>query len=115
MRNDQLIYKIDWMVVLVYFILVFSGWLNIYAADYDPDVNEGILSFSQSSGKQLIWIASSVVLIVLIMLVDFRFYDSFAYIVYGVFVALLIFVLLLGQEVSGSQSWFQIGSYKLQP
>ena len=103
------------MVVLVYFILVFSGWLNIYAADYDPDVNEGILSFSQSSGKQLIWIASSVVLIVLIMLVDFRFYDSFAYIVYGVFVALLIFVLLLGQEVSGSQSWFQIGSYKLQP
>ncbi|WP_258100391.1 rod shape-determining protein RodA [Marinoscillum pacificum] len=115
MRNDQLIYKIDWIVVLVYFILVFSGWLNIYAADYDPDVNEGILSFSQSSGKQLIWIASSVILIILIMLVDFRFYDSFAYIVYGVFVALLIFVLLLGQEVSGSQSWFQIGSYKLQP
>ncbi len=115
MRNDQLIYKVDWIVVLIYLVLVFSGWLNIYAADYDPDVNQGILSFSQSSGKQLIWIASSIFLIVLIMMVDFRFYDSFAYILYGIFIFLLISVLLLGQEVSGSQSWFQIGSYKLQP
>ncbi len=115
MRNDQLIYKIDWLVVLVYIIMVFSGWLNIYAADYDPDINHGILSFSQSSGKQLIWIGSGFILIALIMVMDFRFYSSFAYILYGIFIVLLISVLLLGQEVSGSQSWFEIGSYKLQP
>ncbi|WP_421874938.1 rod shape-determining protein RodA [Marinoscillum sp.] len=115
MRNDQLIYKIDWMVVLIYLVLVFSGWLNIYAADYDPDVNQGILSFSQSSGKQLIWIATSIILIVLIMMVDFRFYDSFAYIVFGVFIFFLLAVLLFGQEVAGSKSWFQLGSFKFQP
>ncbi|HCX23197.1 MAG: rod shape-determining protein RodA [Flammeovirgaceae bacterium] len=116
MRNDQLIYKIDWLVVLVYFTLVFSGWLNIYAADYDPDVNEGILSFSQSSGKQLIWIATSVVLITFIMLMDFRFYDSvFAYVLYGVLILALLFVLLLGNEVAGSKSWIPIGQFKLQP
>lgn len=116
MRNDQWIYKIDWIVVLLYFLMVFSGWLNIYAADFDPDVNHGILTFSQSSGKQLIWIGTSVGLIILIMVLDFRFYDSvFAYVIFGLMIFALLFVLLLGNEVAGSKSWIPIGQFKLQP
>ncbi|REE01694.1 rod shape-determining protein RodA [Marinoscillum furvescens] len=115
MRNDSLINKIDWVVVLLYTVLVFSGWLNIYAADFDPDESHGILNFSMSSGKQLIWIGTSVVIILLIMLLDFRFYDSFAYIIYGVLIFFLIAVLIFGQEVAGSKSWFQLGAFKFQP
>lgn len=115
MRNDQLINKLDWQVILIYLILVFGGWLNIYAADYDPDVNNGILNFSMSSGKQLIWIGSSFLLIALIMLLDFRFYDSFAYIIYGILIFLLIVVLIFGKEVAGSKSWFELGAFKFQP
>ena len=115
MRNDQLIYKVDWLVILIYFILVIGGWLNIYAADYDPDLNQGIFNFSMSSGKQLIWIGSSLFIIGLIMLIDYRFYSSVAYVVFGVFIFFLIAVLLFGQEVAGSRSWFQLGSFKFQP
>lgn len=115
MRNDQLLNKLDWQVILIYLILVFSGWLSIYAADYDPDLNQGILSFSMSSGKQLIWIGSSFFLVLLIMLLDFRFYESFAYFIYGLLIVLLIAVLFFGQEVAGSRSWFELGSFKFQP
>lgn len=113
--RDNLLYQIDWLTISIYFLLCFSGWLNIYAADYDPDFSQGILNLSMSSGKQLIWIGTSVLLIALIMLVDFRFYDSFAYFIYGALLLLLIFVLVFGQEVAGSKSWFELGSFKFQP
>jgi rod shape determining protein RodA len=115
MRSDGLVSKIDWLVIFIYLIMVFSGWLNIYAADYDPDLSQGIFDFSRSSGKQLIWIITSMMLIALIMLLDFRFYDSFAYIIYGILILLLIFVLIFGQEVAGSKSWFELGPFKFQP
>jgi len=115
MRNEQLINKLDWQVILIYLVLVFSGWLNIYAADYDPDLNQGIFNFSMSSGKQLIWIGTSFILITLIMLLDFRFYDSFAYVIYGLLIAALLAVLIFGREVAGSKSWFEIGSIRFQP
>lgn len=115
MRENQLIYRIDWPVVAIYLILVISGWLNIYAAEYDPDQVFSIFSLTASAGRQFIWIGTSIGLIAVIMLLDFRFYDSFAYVTYGSIIVLLAFVLIFGQEVAGSRSWFQFGSFKFQP
>ncbi len=91
------------------------GWLNIYAAVYDEEAGMSIFNLSLNSGKQLIWIASSVLIIIVIMTVDFRFYDSFAYIIYGILVFLLIFVLFFGTKVAGSTSWFSLGGLRVQP
>jgi rod shape determining protein RodA len=115
MRNDGLINQIDWLTVLVYFALVLAGWFNIYAADYDPDVDASIFSLAQSSGKQLLWIATSVILIVFILILDFKIYSTIPYILYGIMVFLLILVMFLGREVAGSTSWFEIGSFRFQP
>jgi len=115
-ESSSLISRIDWGVVLLYFLLVGLGWLNIFAVVYDaqnPDIS--IFSTSINSGRQLIWIGTSTVLIFVIMLTDFRFYDSFAYFIYGGIILILIFVLLFGTEVAGSKSWFTIGSFRLQP
>lgn len=103
------------MVVAIYFTLVILGWLNIYAAVYDEETHKNIYDISLNSGKQLIWIASSILIIIVIMTVDFRFYDSFAYIIYGIVVFLLIFVLFAGTKVAGSTSWFSIGGFRVQP
>jgi len=115
MRNEGLVNQLDWTSVLIYFILVIAGWFNIYAADYDPEISASIFSFSQSSGKQLIWIATSIVMIILILTLDYKFYLSVPYIIYGVLIFLLIVVMFFGKEVSGSRSWFEIGSFRLQP
>ena len=116
MRQEKTILNnIDWLVVGTYFILVVLGWLNIYAAVYDEEQGKSIFDFSINSGKQFIWIASSVLIIIVILTVDFRFYDSFAYIVYGFVLFLLIFVLFAGTKVAGSTSWFSIGGFRVQP
>jgi rod shape determining protein RodA len=107
--------QIDWLTILLYLILVLAGWMSIYAADFDPDTNQSIFTFSQSSGKQLIWILTSGLILTFIFLLDFRVFESLAYIIYASLILLLIAVLFLGQEVAGSTSWFQIGGFKLQP
>jgi len=114
-REDNISNQIDWFTIALYFLIVLLGWLNIFAAVYDETLNQNIFDFSLNSGKQLIWIASSVVLIVLILSLDYKFYDTFGFIVFGGIMLLLIFVLLFGREVAGSKSWFEIGSFRLQP
>ena len=114
--GDQLTHRIDWIVVGIYFLLVGLGWLNIFAVVYDPQqVDQSIFSLSLNSGRQLIWIGTSVVIIAVIMLMDFRFYDSFAYLIYAAIVLILISVLLFGSEIAGSKSWFTVGSFRIQP
>ena len=49
--------------MLLYFLLVALGWMNIYAVVYSPDNVVNILSFDINSGKQLLWIGTSAVLI----------------------------------------------------
>ena len=116
MRQEKTIFSnIDWLVISIYFALVLIGWLNIYAAVYDEEVQKNIFDLSLNSGKQLIWIGTSVLIIIVIMTVDFRFYDSFAYIIYAFVVFLLIIVLIVGTKVAGSTSWFSVGGFRVQP
>jgi len=114
-ENNQLINRLDWGTIILYFLLVSLGWLNIFAVVYDMQADQSIFDLSLNSGKQLIWIATAALLITVIMLVDFRFYNSFAYFFYGGIILILIFVLLFGREVAGSKSWFTIGSFRMQP
>ncbi|MEY3416233.1 MAG: hypothetical protein RL060_344 [Bacteroidota bacterium] len=114
-NNDGFTEGIDWMTVLLYITLTTFGWLNIYAAVYDPELNQSIFDFNYSAGKQLLWIACSMLLIAFLILIDYKFYDAFAYIIYGVVILLLMAVLVAGKEVAGSKSWFELGSIRVQP
>lgn len=113
-ERNNILNSIDWPLTSLYLILVLMGWLNIYAAVYNEDANS-IFDITQSYGRQLIWIATSLFLGLLILLTDSRFFSTFAYLIYGFMLLLLILVLLAGTEVSGSKSWFQIGSFGIQP
>lgn len=115
MRQDQLSQKIDWLSVLVYAALVMAGWLNIYAAEYDPEMNQSIFDFSTSAGKQLIWIGTSALIVFGLFFFDYKFFDLSAYIIYGAVMAMLLFILIGGKEVAGSKSWLGIGGFGLQP
>jgi rod shape determining protein RodA len=108
-------YNLDWISVSLYFLLVLLGWFNIYAAVYDEEAAKSIFDLSINSGKQLLWIGTSIIIIIAIMNLDYKFYDSFSFIFYGTIVLLLIVVLVFGREVAGSKSWFEIGSFRIQP
>jgi len=98
----------------MYLTMVLLGWINIYAAVYNED-HQSIFDFSQRYGKQLIWISAAFVLAIIVFIIDIRFYSYFAYVIYGVMILLLMAVLVFGTEVHGAKSWFEIGSFRIQP
>ena len=106
--------NIDWVTVGLYLLLIFMGWLNIYAAVYDIE-HQNILDVSQRYGKQLIWIGAAIAIAVVIMVIETNFYVFFSYIFYAVTVGLLLLVLLVGREINGAKSWFVLGGVAIQP
>lgn len=94
--------------------LALIGWLNIYSAVYNED-HSSIFDLSQNYGKQLIWILTSIVIAIFILIIDSKFYEAFAIPGYVLSLLLLVAVLVFGKEVAGSKSWFEIGSFRLQP
>lgn len=114
-REDDIADKLDWVAVLLYIVMVGMGWLNIYAAVYDESVNQTIWDLSLNSGRQLIFIAASFIIILIIVIIDVRFYETFAYLFFGVILLVLILVPFIGKEVGGNKAWLGVGSFGVQP
>jgi rod shape determining protein RodA len=98
----------------MYLVLVAWGWFSICGASYDF-VNPDIFGWSTNSGKQLVWIGTSLVLGFMLLLVEKRFYDTSAYFIYMIMIMLLLVTIVIAPETKGSRSWIPIGSVKLQP
>lgn len=115
MRNYKNIFSnIDWPTVLLYLALVLIGWVNIYAAVYNED-HHSIFDISQRYGKQLMWIVLGLIIAFVILLVDSHFFTSFAIPIYLAVLLSLLLVLVFGVKINGATSWFQFGSFKIQP
>lgn len=114
-REGGFFTDLDWLVVFIYFILVGLGWFNIFASVYDPVAKQSILDLSLNSGRQLIFIGVALVPILVILLLDFRIYESFSPIYYGLMIILLVGVVIFGKEVNGAKAWFEIGAFRFQP
>jgi rod shape determining protein RodA len=112
-RQEKIKHKMDWITVMLYAVIVLWGWLNIFSVTYEE--NQSIFDTSINSGRQLIFIISSIVIIAVIFIVDMRFYETFAWIIYGVVLFLCVVVLFSGREVGGNQAWLRIGSFGFQP
>lgn len=114
-RGYDISANIDWPTIGLYAALVILGWLNIYAAIYDGTMHQHIWDLSLNSGRQLMFIAASLIIIVGIVVIDARFYEAFAYIFYVIILVLLLVVAFAGKEVGGNKAWLGIGSYGVQP
>ena len=113
-RQSELLKNIDWLSIFLYTLLVFMGWLNIYAAVYDES-HSNILDIDLKYGKQLLWIGAAFVLGIFILLTDSKFFTAFSFVIYGLTVGLLAAVLVFGVESHGARSWFEIGGIRIQP
>ena len=106
--------NLDWVTVVLYLLLVAAGAVCIYAASYDFD-NASIFNFSEFSGKQLRWIGLSLIIGFIILLLDYRIYESYAYPIYGIVIIILIATVFLSPNIKGSHSWLVFGPVSLQP
>jgi len=101
-------------MLTLYMILVIMGWINIYAAVYDEN-HASIFDFHQKYGKQLIWIIAALFLAMMTLFIDGKIFSQVAWFIYGFGLILLVVVVIIGTEISGSKSWFQVGGIALQP
>ncbi|UMB53636.1 rod shape-determining protein RodA [Lutibacter sp. A64] len=113
-RKTNIFFGIDWVLVLLYFILIFFGWINIYSATITDDQYD-LINFSTEYGKQLIWIGLSLPLILLILLFDAKFYEKYASIIYLISLASLLGLFIVGKNINGATSWYDFGGFSLQP
>ncbi len=114
-RERGLTKTIDWKLVICYLLLVLIGWANIYASIHSSEPSS-IIDLGSRSGKQFIWIASSIVLaLVILFVLSPRIYEGLSVPIYLTVVVLLIAVIFLGVEVKGSKSWFSFGEVSFQP
>lgn len=113
-EKNNIFADVDWLLIFIYIILIGFGWMNIYAASKTSEANE-ILDFSTRYGKQLIWIALCIPLIIFILFFNSKFYEQFASIIYLISIISLILLFVLGKEINGAKSWFSFGGMSLQP
>lgn len=105
--------EIDWITVSIYFGLVLIGWLMIYAVGSTESAD--LFDMNTRHGNQLVWIGISFFIGTIILIIETRFYKTFAYIFFGIAMILLISVLIGGTVIAGSKSWLVLGPIRIQP
>ena len=114
-ERNNIIGKIDWATLLIYFALVLIGWFSIFSAKYN-EAHPSIFDFSMEYGKQLIWIGLSLFAGFTILLIDAKFFNVFSLWIYFFFLASLFIVLAYGKATKGATSWINLGAgVKFQP
>lgn len=111
---ESVFYNLDWTTIILYLIMVLAGAVSIYAASYDFD-HANLFSFDEFSGKQMRWIALSLVLGLVLLLIEARVYDTYAYVMYGAMMLLLLITPFVAPDIKGSRSWIVLGPMSLQP
>ena len=81
-----------------------------------------LLVASASAGEELelekrqgVWVAVGLLLTIALGFLNYRHLTANAYALWGVCVAMLALVLVLGPQISGARSWLRLGSIGIQP
>ncbi|MFV0571377.1 MAG: rod shape-determining protein RodA [Xanthomarina gelatinilytica] len=113
-RETNRHFRFDWITIIIFLLLVGFGWLNILSASHVGDTID-YFDFSQSYGKQLMFIALTVLLIILILSIESKFYERLSSIIYIVSMLSLVGLFIAGKNVNGATSWYAIGGMTIQP
>jgi len=108
------ILKLDWVIILVYFLLLGFGIGNILSSSISgEEIN--FFDFSNLYAKQFFYVIISLFFGLIAILVEVKFYERFSSIFYIISIMVLISLFFFGKRVNGALSWFPIGGFNLQP
>ena len=107
--------SVDWALVITYLLLVFIGWINIYASIHSENPSS-IFDFGFRCGKQFVWILTAFGLAgIILFVINPQLWESSSLLLYLTVLGLLVAVIFLGIDVKGSRSWFEFGPVRFQP
>ncbi len=114
-NNSDFVFRdLDWVTIALYLIMVVFGAISIYAACYDFD-DANLFSFTEFSGKQMRWIGLGLLMGLMLLLVEARLYETYAYAIYAGMMLLLLATPFLAHDIKGSYSWIVLGPMSIQP
>lgn len=114
MKNQSVTNNIDWITILIYAVLVIAGWMTIYSASL-PKETTSIFDIGQIYGKQILFIVFSIPLIMVVLTMDAKIYDKYAFVFYGFGLLLLAGLFVAGKTIKGQTNWYSFGGFSLQP
>ncbi len=100
--------QFDWTLFVTVAAISLFGVVNLYSATSAtrrPDLYI----------QQIYWLSLGAGMAVLVVAIDYRYYERYAWFAYGTGIVLLILVFLLGDSIRGSTRWIKIGGFSLQP
>lgn len=113
--NKSIFKSIDWTTICLYVVLATWGWFSVCGASYDFS-NPDVFGMDTNSGKQLLWICTSLCLACMLLFVEKDFWDKYAFHLYLFMICVLILTIIIAPETKGSRSWLPIGTFmKIQP
>ena len=113
-QQKGVIRSLDWWTILLYLSLLTFGWVSVCGASYSYGDTD-IFSLSTRSGMQIVWIGTSIVLGFVLLMLDDRYYEMLAFIVFGFMLILLFGTIFNPHTIKGSRSWLVLGPLRLQP
>jgi len=114
-KEKGVLRSLDYFTIIIYVLLLIGGWVSVCGASYTYGEPSEIFSLASRSGMQIVWIGTSMVLGLVILLLDDRLYDTFAYTIYALLLILLFATIFNPHSIKGSHSWLVIGPLRLQP
>jgi rod shape determining protein RodA len=114
-RRGGLLGQVDWVLIGIYLTLALIGWMHVWSAVPNQE-RASPFDVSSEAGKQFAWLLICLLIGAALLLSDTNLFYAFRWPFFGIGVALLLLVLVIGQEVGGNKSWIVLNSFiKIQP
>jgi rod shape determining protein RodA len=107
MIDRRLIREVDWTLLALIVLQSLIGVFFIYSSSHFLPGGFHV--------RQLIWIGVSLLALLLVLAVDYKFFVSLSGYFYGLVVLLLVATLVFARLVAGTKSWISLGLMQLQP
>ena len=108
------IFRIDWITIIIYFLLVSAGIINIFSSTYDTN-DLSYISFDNLAFKQFIFFIFSLISGILILVAPSKFFQRFSSLIYLFSIILLLGLFAFGNTVYGHKSWYTFFGVSIQP
>ena len=108
------VFRIDWITIIIYFLLVSAGIINIFSSTYDTN-DFSYISLDNLAFKQFIFFIFSLISGILILVAPSKFFQRFSSLIYLFSVILLLGLFAFGNTVYGHKSWYTFFGVSIQP
>lgn len=110
----SIVFRMDWLSLIIYLLLVIFGIINIYSTTLS-EVTVSLFDMNSPAGKQFWIFIFSLIFLPIILFINSNFFEHLSLTFYILSILSLLGLFFFGQKISGATSWYFIGGFSIQP